>query len=106
MSGSIQIKEGGEGQSSVSARHLVAFQQLPDRRTMPMVERQAVLEADIREACALVRRALFEQAQKHHLAGYTENMDDVDYDVAHIGTGLKREARPTVVGHLRITRPR
>lgn len=100
----LYITPGKEGTSNVTARRIVAFVKLPDRREIPVEQRYATLEADMREAMAKGARQVAEQASKHNVFGYTFTPDDITYDVAHIadpatgkGEKLRREVIPTLV---------
>lgn len=79
---------GGEGIRDVP-RRLVAFVELPDRRTETWQARNMLRESDIREAMAKGARRLFDQwTQKFSVLGFKFDPEDIEYDITRLEMGM------------------
>lgn len=101
------VRMKDERQGSGNSRVLVAFAKLPDRRDMQPQQRHLLLDSDIRDGMARAARKLADTAMSYHNRGFEEDLSTITYDIAHIGEDGRpmREAVPTVVATLKITRP-
>lgn len=87
---------GGEGHGSGNARQLVVIQRLTDRSGNTPQERIALMDSDMREACAAAAIRLNNEAMKYSVQGFEWDLNDIQYTHA----GVAR----TITATLRIAR--
>lgn len=89
---------GGHGEDMSKPRRLIAFVELPDRRSETFQARNLLADSDIREGMAKGVRALYDAytQRNYNALGFTFDPEAIEYDITRLQIGMDTGANSAI----------